>query len=120
LFDILNYIPTNEKVVGLVYDYRGVCSRSILIQAISIIWNVVSIETLANEVKIIVSTSVEDITQIVESDEEHAPVVYNNINLTSLEFGNSAISSVISFIKLFLPIGVLLNISFSVEGEING
>jgi hypothetical protein len=116
LLDILDYIPTNEKVLELVYEYKGVASRPIMIKALSIVYNLKNIETLPNEVRVTLQTDKVEEQEIVQS-QDMLQIVYKENGLTSMQVGNVAEQTVLSFIKLFLPAGVLLSFNYEFGGS---
>ncbi|MDR0484789.1 MAG: hypothetical protein LBH40_05890 [Alphaproteobacteria bacterium] len=117
LLDILDYIPTNEKVLELVYEYKGVASRPIMIKAISVMWNIKNFETLENEIKVEIETPAEAEEAILRAETDDSgneiPLIYVEIPLTTIVKGNQTTALIISFIKLFLPAGVWLNVYYT-------
>lgn len=124
LAEIVNYLIDNEKILDIIYEYKGVCNRDILIKVISVFWELESIETLAGEVFVSVSDSEILREPIVLSQEKTIQLVYNGVSINASVVGSSQLYS--NIIYLFLPAGIKLTISYAsdvkkidVSGSIN-
>ncbi len=108
---IINYLVDNERILEIIYDYKGVCNRDIFIKVINVFWELTSIETKAGEVIIFVKAK--DILQdpIVRSENTNIQLFYNNIGIFTNIVGSSQLYTNIIF--LFLPAGVKLTIIYN-------
>ncbi|MCL2566509.1 MAG: hypothetical protein FWE18_00220 [Alphaproteobacteria bacterium] len=112
VYDIVNYVFNDDRVLTLIYDYKGYTNYDILIRAVAIIFNVEIIRDGENFVGIDIGVG-ELTEQAILQSQDLQQIIFNDTGLSSLLLGTQLPAILISFIKLFLPAGIQLDINIS-------